>query len=334
MYLLKILYFNGPTAKNARDLSNLIIIVTGASNGIGKETALQCLEQGAEVIFACRDEKKTLDLINSISSEKTRKKAIYMNLNLSSFKSVESFAQEYRTKYKRLDMLINNAATALESRETEDKIDETFQVNHFSHVILTLRLLDLVNICNGRIINVTGKIFSISDITSNGFIEEFSKGGNNAYNYLLKKNNQPKGPIMLYSISKLFNVIFTLYLRDLSISNLKFKMVRSVTLHPGVCSSDLMREPKKKFPYMIMDLIRPIFFFFTKTQYHCSQTTMHTVYLNYDELTNGGYYRDCKIDDLIPIATDVNLRKNFMKFTLDFLKSNNVNLSKEDFALY
>jgi len=332
LLLLKLFYFNGPLARNKRDLSNLIVVLTGASNGIGKETAFQLLSQGAEVIFACRDEKKTLKIISDIPDEKQRKRAVFLNLDLSSFESVENFVKEFRNRYRRLDILINNAALAVYHRETKDKIDENFQVNYFSHVLLTLRLLDLINICNGRVINVTGKIFSISDITSQGFSKAY-KGNNieSAYNYLLKNNGNFKGPTMLYSLSKLFNVIFTLYLKDLKDQNEKYRMIKSVVLHPGVFGSDLLREPIKKFPYSLFYYFHPILFFFQKTLFYGSQTTMYTVYLKYDELTDGAYYRDCEEDELIPFAKEENLRKELMQFTFGFLNLHGININQSDF---
>lgn len=332
LFLLKLFYFNGPVARNKRDLSNLIVILTGASNGIGKENAFQLLAQGAEVIFACRDEEKTLKIISQISDEKQRNRAVYLNLDLSSFDSVENFVKEFRNRYRRLDILINNAALTVYHRETKDKIDENFQVNYFSHVLLTLRLLDLINICNGRVINVTGRIFSISDITSDGFSKAYE--GNNidsAYNYLLKNNGTPKGPTMLYSLSKLFNVIFTLYLKDLKEQNEKYKMIKSVVLHPGVFGSDLMREPIKNFPYCLFYYFKPLLFFFQKTLYHGSQTTMYTVYLKHEELKDGAYYRDCEEDQLIPLAKEEKMRREFMKFTFEFLNLHGINISQKNF---
>jgi FlaA1/EpsC-like NDP-sugar epimerase len=62
IYLLR-KYFNGPFTKHRRSMKGKIIIITGASAGIGKESALQLLEDGADVIFATRDKKKLMKLL-------------------------------------------------------------------------------------------------------------------------------------------------------------------------------------------------------------------------------------------------------------------------------
>jgi 3-oxoacyl-ACP reductase-like protein len=101
-------YFNGPKNFIRRSLENQIAIITGASAGLGKETAKDLLKNGATVIFACRNEAKTLAVIKSITDKDTIKNAHYMNLNLSSFNSVEKFVNEFSKKFDKLDLLINN----------------------------------------------------------------------------------------------------------------------------------------------------------------------------------------------------------------------------------
>ena len=82
-------YFNGPKNNIHRTLNNQIAIITGASAGLGKENARDLLKSGATVIFACRNKEKTLSVIKSITDEKTIGNAHYMNLDLTSFSSVE-----------------------------------------------------------------------------------------------------------------------------------------------------------------------------------------------------------------------------------------------------
>ena len=102
-------YFNGPSASSSRDMKGKLIIVTGSSSGIGKETAFDLLKKGAEVIFACRDEKKTLDVIGEIEGIEIKSKAKFMRLDLCDFDSIEQFVQNVSNTYmnRKIDILIN-----------------------------------------------------------------------------------------------------------------------------------------------------------------------------------------------------------------------------------
>ena len=110
LILLKLLrkYFNGPMYKGIKDVNKKIIIVTGSSAGIGKETAFDLLDNGATVIFACRDEKKTIAVINEIRNLEVRERAIFMKLDLCNIESVNDFAKEFKSYYNKLDILVNS----------------------------------------------------------------------------------------------------------------------------------------------------------------------------------------------------------------------------------
>ena len=113
VFLLILAYFikkwaNGPLNPIKKDLTNKFIIVTGSSDGIGLETAKDFLNSNAKVVFACRNKTKTENIINALP-EKSKKNAIFIQLDLQSFKSIENFAKEIKSKYQKIDILINNA---------------------------------------------------------------------------------------------------------------------------------------------------------------------------------------------------------------------------------
>lgn len=97
------LFLMGSISNIKKDLTNKIIIITCADNGIGKVTAFELLKQGATVIFACKDEMKTLAVINEINIDAQKQKAIFMYLDLSKFSSVIAFVDNFKSKYKKLD---------------------------------------------------------------------------------------------------------------------------------------------------------------------------------------------------------------------------------------
>ena len=89
-------------------MTNKIIIITGSSNGLGKESAFDLLNHNAKVIFACRSEERTMKVINTLP-ENLRKNATFMKLDVSSFKSIINFVNEVKQKYDKIDILMNNA---------------------------------------------------------------------------------------------------------------------------------------------------------------------------------------------------------------------------------
>ena len=139
--------------KIAHDMSGKLIIITGASSGLGKFSALELVSKGAKVIFACRNETKTKNIFKEIPEGK-KNLAIYENLDLSSFKSVINFVNNIKTNYPKIDILMNNAGAAPYSYKiTEDNFESYIEGNFLGHVLLTYLLIDHMNI-NSRIINL------------------------------------------------------------------------------------------------------------------------------------------------------------------------------------
>ena len=93
LFLIK-KFANGRFTNLRRDMTGKVVIITGASAGLGKETAFQLLHDGADVIFACRDELKTMKVINSLAKKDLIKRAHFMKLDLTSFESVHKFSEE------------------------------------------------------------------------------------------------------------------------------------------------------------------------------------------------------------------------------------------------
>ena len=158
-------YLNGPWTSVRKSMSNKTIIITGCNTGIGLKTAEDLLSQGAFVVFACRDEKRTLQAIETLPSD-SQKRAKFMKLDLCDFNSVNLFAQEFRKLNKSIDILINNAgAWYVDFQLSKDNIELTMQSNHFGHKVLTFLLFDLMDKKEGRIINLSSMGHSLTSDT-------------------------------------------------------------------------------------------------------------------------------------------------------------------------
>ena len=144
------------------------ILITGPTSGVGKEIAMQLAALGAEVVLGCRDVKKG----NKVAAEITRRtasaKLAVMHIDTSNQNSIRGYAREFQRKYRRLDVLINNAAAnrgTLPKVDSMDGIELTFATNVLGYFLLTRELLPLLEkSAPARVINVASSYASDLDL--------------------------------------------------------------------------------------------------------------------------------------------------------------------------
>src|SRR6185369_5339354 len=143
------------------------VIITGPTSGVGKEIAVGLAELGAEVILACRDAKKGNKVASEITRRTGTKNVVVMKIDTSSQKSIREFGREFRRRYRRLDVLINNAGGnrgTLPKVDSVDDIELTFATNVLGYFLLTQELLPLLEkSAPARIINVASSYASDLD---------------------------------------------------------------------------------------------------------------------------------------------------------------------------
>jgi NAD(P)-dependent dehydrogenase (short-subunit alcohol dehydrogenase family) len=316
LFLLK-RFFNGPFTRFRHRMDGKTIIITGATAGIGKESALQFLEDGAEVIFATRDQNKTNNILNNLIEEQ-RLRAHWIHLDLCSFRSVQNFVAEFKDKFEKIDILINNAGyLPTEYELTEDKVEICFQVNHLSHMYLSYLLLDNFYSNEGRIINVSSMIHSASDYTEvsiNQLCEDkdftnFKK----YYNGFIGKN-------ILYANTKIANVYFTSFLAELC--EAKYPHIKSFSLHPGGVDSDFFRGFMLGYKSRItIKLLRPVMWFFLKSSKAGAQTQLDLCYRDIKELDNGGYFKNCQLSSTVKLAKDKKIRNALIDYSCFLIRN-------------
>ncbi|XP_047474518.1 retinol dehydrogenase 13-like isoform X2 [Penaeus chinensis] len=125
------------------------VIVTGASAGIGKETARDLAERGARVILACRNLEKAQKVADDIINTTGNGQVLVRELDTSDLKSVRKFAREILATEKRLDILVNNAGMSgpKTKKISNDGLELTLATNHFGHFLLTNMLLGVTTNC-------------------------------------------------------------------------------------------------------------------------------------------------------------------------------------------
>ena len=233
------------TAKNIPELSGKIIIITGANSGIGFESAREFTRKGAEVIVASRDPTKANRAILKIQQEIPEAKLKFIELNLASLESIRKFAEEFKSNYDRLDILLNNAGIMLiPYRKTIDGFENMIGTNHLGHFALTGLLMDRLSATPGaRVINVSSNIIC---------------GGEMDFSNLLFENKSGYSPMKAYSRSKLANLLFTYELQRRFRSE-GFDII-ALAAHPGASATNLANKLfLNKISWLIQPLMRLIF---------------------------------------------------------------------------
>lgn len=153
------------------DMTGKVSLITGANAGIGKRAARQLAALGSEVIVVCRNAVSGAQAVEDIKRETGNARVECLQADLSSQQSVRMLADAFRTKYRRLDVLIHNAANFDLSMKkpvlTEDGVETIFATNHLGPFLLTRLLLDLLKqSAPSRIITIASKgLLSFPNLT-------------------------------------------------------------------------------------------------------------------------------------------------------------------------
>jgi NAD(P)-dependent dehydrogenase (short-subunit alcohol dehydrogenase family) len=199
-------------------------IITGATGGLGYETALALAGAGATVVVTGRNDVKGRQAIERIRGQSADAKISYETLDLASLASVADFATRFAASHGSLDLLINNAGVmALPKRQTTaDGFEMQFGINYLGHYALTARLLpQLRRGHQPRVVNLS------SLAHRSGVIDFEDLQGAKSYS-----------PFKAYCQSKLAMLIFVLELQRRS--DAAGWGLMSNAAHPGFARTDLM----------------------------------------------------------------------------------------------
>jgi NAD(P)-dependent dehydrogenase (short-subunit alcohol dehydrogenase family) len=139
-----------------RDLAEAKILVTGATDGLGKRVALELASKGATVLLHGRNTERLETALEEVRRETGSEKLRSYLADLSSLAAVRGLAERILPDEERLDVLVNNAGVIVpERRESEDGYELTFAVNYLAHFLITSLLLPLLrDSAPARIVNV------------------------------------------------------------------------------------------------------------------------------------------------------------------------------------
>ena len=321
LYLIRRIFLLGTFTKLKTDLTSKIIIVTGASAGIGKSTAIQLLQDGAEVVFACRDKHKTMKVFEEILNmdQNLLKRAHFLELNLISFNSVLNFVKNFKAKFPKLDILINNAAEyPIDFYLTEDHIEYTFQSNHLSQIVLTTHLLDHFDKKEGRIINVSSfahiqcdwTIEKLAELKEDKLFQSIEK---EYYTNMWRKHYH-------YANAKTGGIYFTNYLGEYL--EQYYPHIKVACLSPGLVYTEFARFfSQHRILGKLYSFLFPIYKYIAKTSLGGAQTSLHLCYLDLKDFVNGAYYDNCKLANTSSLAKDKKIRDSVIELSVNLIKN-------------
>lgn len=262
------------------DLSGYTILITGGTDGIGKETVKALAKAGAHVIIGARNKDKGNKVANELKKETGNERIEVEWLDLSSLSNVRKFLADFN---RPLNVLINNAGILPDQKSyTPDGFESSFGVNHMSHFVLTTGLLSLLKEgaklkgIKSRVITLSSRAHLRSEI---GF-EDVNYTGDREY-----------VPLVAYGQSKTANALFAFQL-----ARLHSQDILSYSVHPGLVVTNMLLqmplEERIKHGLSDKDGKMPEW---SKNIEQGASTTVWAVIVDESEAPNGSYLNDCAV---------------------------------------
>jgi retinol dehydrogenase-14 len=280
-------------------MNGRICLVTGASSGIGKATALGLARLGATVVIVCRDTARGEATLSEIKQKGSNNSVDLLIADLSSQEAIRRLASEYKSKYQHLHVLINNAGVYYTKRHvTVDGLEAMFAVNYLARFLLSNLLLDIIKpSAPARIINVAGAYHAKGRINFDDLQGEKDFEGQRA-------NHQ----------SKLADVLFTYELSR----RLEGTGVTVNCLHPGMVATGLI-DKDKDFPVFfkyLYKLSRPLM----KSAARGAETSLYLASSPEVEGISGQYFVNKKIAQSSPESHDPQLAQRLWEVSAQLTK--------------
>lgn len=208
--------------------SDAVMIVTGATNGIGFVTAQELARTGARVLLVGRDKQRLDTSINQIKSDIPEAQLDGFVADLSRVSETLLLADHIQATYSRIDVLVNNAGAFYQTRqESAEGIEMTFALNHLAPFVLTTSLINMLRA------SAPSRIITVSSAAHQGAKMNFED---------LQFNKRYSG-WQAYAQSKLANLLFTYELSD----RLQGSDVSVNALHPGFVKTGFGKGPSTLF---------------------------------------------------------------------------------------
>uniref|UniRef100_A0A0D9WLB7 Short-chain dehydrogenase TIC 32, chloroplastic n=1 Tax=Leersia perrieri TaxID=77586 RepID=A0A0D9WLB7_9ORYZ len=269
------------------DLRHITAIITGATSGIGAETARVLAKRGARLVLPARSVKAAEEARARLLADcPAAGDVIVLPLDLSSLASVRRFAGRFLALGLPLNLLINNAGKFADRFAlSDDGVEMTFATNYLGHFLLTKLLLEKMAE-TARLTGVEGRIVNVSSTIHSWFAAD---GDADAVTYIdgVTRKKIPYDPTRAYALSKLANVLHTRALAD-RLKEMKANVTANC-VHPGIVRTRLIRERDSL-------VTNTVFFLASKLLKTIPQAAATTCYVAVHPAiagVSGKYFADC-----------------------------------------
>ncbi|XP_031372483.1 short-chain dehydrogenase TIC 32, chloroplastic isoform X2 [Punica granatum] len=280
----------------------LTAIVTGATSGIGAETARVLAKRGVRIVIPARNLRKAEEVKEKILRESPRAEILVLEIDLSSFTSISRFCSEFLSLGLPLNILINNAGVFSQKMEfSEEKMEMTFATNYLGHYLLTELLLEKM-IETAAETGVQGRIINVSSVIHSWVNKE---------TFCFNKMLSPKiyNGTRAYAQSKLANILHAKEMaRQLKARNAR---VTINAVHPGIVKTGIVRAHKG----FITDSLYFIASKLLKTISQGASTTCYAALSPQVEGVSGKYFADCNERACSALANDEREARKLWKQT-------------------
>jgi retinol dehydrogenase 12 len=265
-------------------MKDKVCLVTGATAGIGRETAVALAAAGAEVIVGGRDTQRAEEAVAYIVEKTGSTKINYVLADFSDLNQVRAMANTVANKWPRLDVLVNNAGAFFNRRTlTEYGVEKTFLVNHLAPFLLTNLLMEpLLAAAPARIVNVSSDAHKYGSLDFDDL--EMKRG------YFSMK---------AYARSKLANLLFTYELAR----RIPAEKITINALHPGHVATDIWRT---NFP-LVGSVLKWVMGFIAISPEKGSETSIYLASSPEVAGTTGAYYDKRQSIESSPLSRDEEL---------------------------
>lgn len=274
-------------------------VITGATSGIGKETALALAQKGHAVYMLVRDVAKGEQVRKFIIAESKNEEVYVIYCDLADMQTVKAATEILKARLFAINVLINNAGGIINEREVSaNGYEMTFALNHLGHFLLTQSLIPLLERGQARIINLSSEAHKMGKPEFNDLFATLPAG----------KKYQA---IRAYGMAKLFNIYFTKSLAE----KYKNKGITAFAVHPGIVSTNF-GNTLGGFGRILMLLAQP----FMISAKQGAQTSIYLATIAKPDAQSGQYFKNQRVIQTTKLADNADARNRLWDISMQMVE--------------
>lgn len=288
----------------AATLEGRIALVTGATSGIGQETAVGLAARGAEVVLVGRDRARAEAARKDVVERSQNPRVDVLLADFASLEAVRGLAREFQERYPTLDLLVNNAGLVMTERTlTADGYETTLAVNHLAPFLLTHLLRErLLASDAARVVNVASDAHRFARRGGFDFDDPMSERGFGFPSTITG--------LRVYGMSKLANILFTVELAR----RLEETRVTANAVHPGGVATRLGSNAGR-----LGRVVNPALRLFLKTPEQGAAMSLYVATSPELAKTNGRYFADSREREPSSAARDASAAQRLWNLSCEWV---------------